>query len=683
MGGPDKARAVGGFNLTAQSIGFLQPLFAGNDGDNQTYIQRLDGLTRIAGFESVAWPERDTVAFESAVPATVSEESLWSFTFPNETPLILPWTKFRDVLRERIESNVFADHPLLQFDVVQTLNLSESKPAIYRRAFSAYARMDHEAANRWRDRAILEPELLDALKYDGIFTADSRQGLRVRLLDGVARIELADFSPLAADLLDRACREIAARYETIFPNIQRIEVLPKPPRPALPFRESKPITIILVGKLSDGELDTSVDYGREIDVINADHISNHLRQNRPSPLFLVLGRQSDWRHLIDIGNSIKHLHSLAVVFSTATEPLISDVDLQNALQIPSILMFALTRELTRKANPLTSIRPLIDIFSGIDRRSRKVFDVERMPAKHCLLLREEIPPDYETNEIGCKVGARAIRAGARPGARIDLFVDGTIEETKGNEWEQVFEPLFATSYPSETTIPRRTRKSYLTLLADRLIGERSYGPALQEGATRLLTMRGWRVERNEHGFMISDDNRQFPAVFVERKEDTPAEDLILRRPSFGRSHLLVIHASTRREPLLIGNRGQFCHITLEDISLMRPGTQWIWPVLRRQLDAHSARTSLAALRLVASLATEAIQLGRIGHSSIEQGALDQLVSILQADDCERFVDFAPSRSGGDQSFHLRMNLPDKIENFPLDQQIRLNLKDDGPIVFFD
>jgi hypothetical protein len=586
MGSPDSAKAIGGFNLTAQPIGFLQPLFAGGYGDNQTYIQRLDGLTKIAGFKSVAWPERDTVLFGSPLSATVNEESLWSFAFPNERPLVLPWTKFREFPRERIDTSVFSDHPLLQFDVAQTLDLDENKPSIFSRAFQTYARAGSDVAERWRDRAIVEPALVDALHTAGIFAKDSQHSVRTRLVDGVARIELAAFDPLAVDLLDKVYRDIAARYDSIFPRIQRVEVLPKSLRQGFPDRESKPVTIILVGKLRNGEPEASLDYGREIDVIDADHLLNHLRRKRPSQLFLMLARQSDWEQLVDTGNNIKNFRSLAIIFSAATEPLLSDLDIQRELPIPSVLMFALAREFTHRGNSLRSIRPLIDILSLTSRRSHESFDVGRMPAKHCLMLREEIRPDYEVSEVGCRIGARAIRAGVRAGARVDLFVDGSSAGAEGNEWGQMFEPLFAIPYPSETTLPKHGLVSYLTLLADRSEPISQF-TSVQEGAVRLLMMRGWRVERTEQRLMISDDNRQFPAVFVERKDDMPAEDRTFRRPSFGRSHLLIIHANPSRETLLIGNRGQYCHITLEDISLMRPDSQWIWAVLRRQLDRTS------------------------------------------------------------------------------------------------
>ena len=66
MSAPQSATAISGFNLAAQSVGFLQPLFAGATGDNQTYVQRLDHFDRVRGFEAVAWPEQGTIRFGAA-----------------------------------------------------------------------------------------------------------------------------------------------------------------------------------------------------------------------------------------------------------------------------------------------------------------------------------------------------------------------------------------------------------------------------------------------------------------------------------------------------------------------------------------------------------------------------------------------------------------------------------------
>jgi hypothetical protein len=510
---------------------------------------------------------------------------------------------------------------------------------------------------------------------------DRRDSVRARLVDGVLRVELAEFDPSAINILDNAYQAIASRYDTIFPKFQRVEVLTKASRQGLPVREAKQVTLVLVGQLGNEDPKPPLEYGSEIDVINADHLSSYLRRGRPSSLFLILGRQSDWQQLVDTGNIIKDLSSLAVVFSTATEPLVSDFDIQRELQIPSVLMFALTRDFTRQPNSLRLVRPLIDIMSVKGSGRQDSFDLGRMPAKHCLMLREEIRPHYDPREVGSRIGARAIRAGIPVGARIDLFVDEQTSREVGIEWGRLFEPLFAVPYPSERTLQKRSHRPFLTMLADRTEQDSRFD-SVREGVVRLLNLRGWHVERDDERLVISNENRQFSAIFVEKNQDAPAEDSISQRPAFGRSHLLVIHSSSNREALLIGNRGQYCHITLEDISLMQPDTQWIWSVLRRQLGTRTTK-SLAALRLAASLAAEAIKMKRIEYSAARRGALDELVSILEADDCERFVNFMTRPSGRAEGFFMRIHVRSLAQDLPVDPELILRIEDDGPIVVID
>ena len=71
MSAPQSAKAICGFNLAAQPVGFLQPLFAGKAGDNQTYVQRREQFDRGAGFEPVAWPEQGTIRFPDPLEASV------------------------------------------------------------------------------------------------------------------------------------------------------------------------------------------------------------------------------------------------------------------------------------------------------------------------------------------------------------------------------------------------------------------------------------------------------------------------------------------------------------------------------------------------------------------------------------------------------------------------------------
>jgi hypothetical protein len=87
--------------------------------------------------------------------------------------------------------------------------------------------------------------------------------------------------------------------------------------------------------------------------------------------------------------------------------------------------------------------------------------------------------------------------------------------------------------------------------------------------------------------------------------------------------------------------------------------------------------------LAASLAAEAIHMERIEYSSHRRGALDELVSLLQADDCERFVDSIPSKSSRSQGFHMRMRVRGTTQDLPLEPKLNLSIKDDGPAIAID
>lgn len=168
--------------------------------------------------------------------------------------------------------------------------------------------------------------------------------LRARIIDGVARIELDRIDRPLGELFENRCREIAAKYETIFPKVRHVEAFSRLNHKLPPFRESSKITIILVGKLNRHKVAAPPDGESEFEIVAADHLSSYLRRHPPSRPLLLLSRQSDWRQIIQAADSIKHLPSLAVIFSSSIEPMASDSDIQKDLQIPSVLMFALTNK---------------------------------------------------------------------------------------------------------------------------------------------------------------------------------------------------------------------------------------------------------------------------------------------------------------------------------------------------
>ncbi|MFN1208278.1 hypothetical protein ACKXGD_15005, partial [Enterococcus lactis] len=106
-------------------------------------------------------------------------------------------------MRARVEDPKLVDKPLQLFDIVDTLDFDEFKPGIYSRAYRAYAEMGPTAADRWRDRSILEPALARMLPALGLplhrttvmdgpgqESGSTMPRLRARVADGEAQVFL-------------------------------------------------------------------------------------------------------------------------------------------------------------------------------------------------------------------------------------------------------------------------------------------------------------------------------------------------------------------------------------------------------------------------------------------------------------------------------------------------------------
>jgi hypothetical protein len=669
--------------LAAQPVGFLQPLFAGEHGDNKTYVQRLAGNMRVAGFDPVAWPEQGTVRFEEPLAAAIGGEALWAFLFPAEAPLVLPWSDFRAALNDRFDDPSLFQRPLLRFDLVQTLGLDDRKVSVFSKAFETYAVLSKLAAERWRNRSILEPALAEAAAR--LHIDAGRAGmLRVRQADDIFVVELdSSVDPSVQEGMTEAFQQTITRFPSIFPRNARAEIIPAPRRQGPSLLKGATVTIILVGKLNDGQLQLPYDHDQLVDVVDADHLAMHYRRTVPSPVTLVVGIQSDWRKLVRVVEDMPPVNPLLVTLATSIAPLVRDAEFQMAAPFPSVSIFA-PASLGPKGDPLKAIDPLIDILTVEGELRPLPFDFSKLPGKHNLLLREPVKKRPDEAEVACKLGARAIRAGIPPGARADLFVDADVSWPTEEAWSNVFEPLLAATVHDSSDISQKVGPRHATLLVERPRMELPYSDAsLRDGVERLLAMRGWRVDRKDTYLEMNEENRRFSAIVVLDREEIPAEQGHLSRPAFGRAPLLVIHAHARRDALLVGNRGQYCHVSLDDIATMRPGSTWIWPILRRQLFVRSRNPTLAALRLAAAIAGEAIRLGRVEVVS-PLGSLDALLRTLEADDCERFVDFLSDGITRREAFlRVRGNVDDDAADTIPDAVLRVGIEDDGPTLVVD
>lgn len=684
MSGPQSAKAISGFNLSAQTVGFLQPLFAGAAGDNQTYVQRLDRFDRVKGFDAVAWPEQGTIRFPDPLEAIVDGEALWAFQFPDAQPLLLPWGRFRDAMRDRLDSPVLTARPLLCFDIVQTLGLEQSKPAAFLRAYNVYAKMDRIAAEHWRNRSILEPALKEVAHRLTPNADERRSALRIRQSGSSFLIQIDDSGTGVTRELQAAFREIINLHTAIFPPGCTMDIAPTRQEQDPVRGKAAGVTVILVGKLSEGQLRLPFEHEQSIQIIGADQADRHFHNADFSPVTLIVGMQKEWRHLIAVADEFESANPLLVPITSSTDALLRDMEFQARSRYPSISILA-GMSFNSKADPLTFLRPVVDMLTVEGERLPPVFDPHRLPARHNVLLRERIPKRVDEREIACRLGTRALRAGVLPGARADLFIDPDLSWPTHEDWERLFEPLYAVALRGPGEMPQRYGPRHAMLLAERREKHPSeWRHFMYEGAQRLFEMRGWHIKSQGSYLELSEENRRFSAVIVSTSDEVPAEEEgELRRPAFGRATLLVIHIEARRETLLIGNRGQYCHVTLRDIASMRPGTNWLWPIIRRQLIAPSRHPTLAALRLAASVAAEAIRLERV-EIITSPPSMETLIRSLEAPDCERFLDFLPDGiTRREVLMKFRIRVDEEAMDTTADAVLRLTIEDDGPTLVID
>lgn len=489
--------------------------------------------------------------------------------------------------------------------------------------------------------------------------------------------------------LERAYQAILTRFPDLFPadGVLKVDAMPVRPAPPVPSYQPPNVTILLSGRLRKRQLYRPGLDRNIAEVIDIDSLANR-RTRAPSSTYLLVGARSDWRTLVEDARDLSDLPAIVVILTVSSAPLLRDVELQDALSLPSISLF--TPSGSRDRNDASKVmEPLIDMLTQAEKPKVPGANLLDLPARHNLLLRADMRGSRDPVELCCRLGARALRSGVRPGARARLYVERNVGSIFNEDYGRPFEPLFAIPFPTQIEVPidpaiRRAKSRYLTLILERGdLSSRHLAEQISEGVEGLFAMRGWQAKREGEHLRVSLPDRSFSACIAFNKEDIPLEDQDLDHPAFGRSPLLVIHVSPRRETLLVGNRGQFSHIALEDIGQMRPGTSWLWPILRRQLMAPAARPSLAALRLASSIAAEAIRLDRCQFLS-EGWSLDRILATLDARDCERFVDFAPDGiTRHDVLLHMRLPQSADMADDRPDPILRLAIEDEGPTLVVD
>ncbi len=649
MSMPTFARAIAFFNPAAPDAGFVQPLLAASGGDNRSFVQVIEEPHRIEAFHPVTWPGRDFISLDTEVPLETNGPALWGFQFSDTEWIVAYWNEFRALMHERVHDPRLRDRPLLLFDVVDTLDFQDLKRETYLRAYRKYAELGEETAQNWRDRAILEPALARAWRGSApILSAGDRVGqrthsFRAKLVDNQVRI-YSDGNVGAGmqDALQRSYEELMRMLPELFPGTGIVVSAERPrPRPIEPVAARRDeVLIVIVGDIARG-IDASRSWlPRGASVVHADYFHPD-PVSRPSPMLtIILGAQRDWRQMAALADRITRSPVLIVALGTTATPVLRDLQFQAEAGTPTVSFFApfaTSPKLGR--DPVKTIAPLIG-FLLTEFRRRTESEIEQMlPARHMMLVRESLWSDQTRPEVSCRIASRAVKAGAMPGGGAIVFSQGHVPQNQLDLWASDLSKIFRVEESSDVQLS--AKRGALLLLVERRSQMTNTGdPAgIWQTIRNLFIIRGWQVTDSEGWtFAVRTEDRKFQVTIVDEAAEIPRESAGARTPGLTQAPLLVIHTDPKREQLLIGNRGQFFHASMDDIALMEPGTDWVWPVLARQLFDNTPRITQAALRLCAALIVEAVRLGNV-HPTIFETNWNHIAGLLAGPDCERFIMF--------------------------------------------
>lgn len=687
---PATGRAVALFDPTASGRGFAQPLLIGQGGDNRCFVQSFVNPERVSGLLDVAWPEKDIVNLDQELAVEVGDESLWAFLTPGQAPIVAFWSRFREKMLEHLAAPELEAHPLLQFDIVDTLGLERAKREVYARAYHAYAKISEAAADNWRDRSILEPALhdaivaaqgdrdQDALGNDGSTPGKALPGFRARIGSRGVEVRLRDTVTLPRNVLEDAYSDLTKRFPELFRG--KVKVSIDVPRQVAPTKEqrARKITIVTIGRLAEHGFEQQLWGVGTVELTDLSRIVS----NPPSPetLVLVVGAQSDWGHLLDAAEKIVSTDCMVVVLTSTMAPLMSDFEFQARSRHPSVKIFApYATSRSHRSNPLLGVRPLIELLchhweSEPGLRAERLIGVQ-----HSTLVREALWADQDPVEPVCRLAARLLKSGARSGAPALLFTQGKVPNDTLEYAATHLQGLikFAGIPPH---LP--AKRAALMLLVERADRAENFELAerLEVGVRHLFKLRGWRI-RSDAGshFEVETDNRRFGVRIDQRsKKDDGWHQGHWQEPGLSRAPLLVIHVNSRRDRLLEGNCGPYFHVAIEDIALADPQKPWVWTILNRQLFGRLGEPSSAALRLFAALIVEAIRYERIEFSppSVQW---DVVRDRLSGPDCLsliRLVDKGTNQAGKTVAVRVESN----NHSARSDLLIEVRIEAEGPVI---
>lgn len=527
-----RARAIALFNPAAPKQGFLQPVFAGPPGDNKVFVQSMSRLNVIDGFLPVDWPERDCERFDNGPFADVGGESVWGFVFGSSAPLVLPWTHFRTEMSKLLSSPLLSESPLLAFDVVDTLDLKPLKTEVFTRAYQQYLSFSREAADNWRDRAILEPVLAAAIKgvKGGLPSSDERVAFfRARIREGQVLIGFDKTGGTLDRALNNAYRALQRNFPMIFPRGAKVSVQPRGSRKVtgpVPAR----IIVVLVGRIRHEKMQPNRSMTMDARIVDADHFAPDPGAGREPELIIVLGAQGDATEVANVGRRMGTRQTILVILSMAAPSLIRQQELERKTNLPTITFFAPFATGSSGRDPAQQIALLVDLLGAELKRSPG-----KLPliANHCLLMREPVRAKQTQTEAAFRLAARALRAGALLDGSAQLYCHDFRLPTGCEEYSALLDPLFRRTHPITQLRPVGRRPTVL-LLVERV--ENAWPSQLSrqfvEGARRLFEVRGWRIlNRHDNVFEITDGQRQFGVTILDADQPPPRKARPRRHPA--------------------------------------------------------------------------------------------------------------------------------------------------------
>lgn len=666
---PSLLKATAVFNPAASALGFLVPLFPGFDGDNQAYVQRFHRPDRLLGFTEVSWPDEGATRIPTTLAVAVGDESLWGFAFPDEEPLVLPWRLFRSEMRRRIDDPCFEGKPGLLFDVVDGLDIEEAKERVYLAAFEAYEQHGSGVAERWRDRSILEPLLQGAIApHPPVGSVDKPRGLAARLSDGELLIELRhESADLVRDKLMRAYERLAERHPKLFPRRVALSITDGLAKATGGVSSRRTTVVAIHGRLAERELARDRWLARGIEVVDARALTDFPRRKGEQRQVVIVSALADWAD--PSPRAIDADHAVAVLMTTAMAPLVSEADMRTGSSIPTVVTFSPYGTSRIAGDPLSMVSRLITTMVECWKEGEAL-----LPAEHNSVVRESRPMSADVAATACGLLGRALRVEAPVDTPARLVLDRGIPPRMQVDLSEALAsalPMLETRVVDARAVAGRSIPMLITERPTTGDGREN----LREGVKRLLRLRGWHAENHNGGMLKAwDETHNFSVLIARHNNEIRKLHHPSDRPSFGRSSLLVVHESPRREWLLAGNLGQYFHVSLEDIALMVPGTQWVWPILRRQLRGQANRPSLTTLKLFAALAAEALVAGRYQNSIVKFDP-DKAVRLLVGPDCVEHVRISSEDAPDDGAQLILSGMRSEIEPY-----LRIHIADEGPFV---